>query len=490
MSGSDSASNENNIAQKAARGIFWSFLAYGASKGVTFLSLIFLARLLRKDDFGMLAAALVIFNFLNIFKELGLGAALIQRRGNIEEACNTVFTLNLATGFLLSLLILPIAPFVAAYFGDPQLTSSLRWLGTSFLINAIGSVHTVLLKRELDFRRKFLPDMGSALSKGTISIIMALSGYGVWSLVIGQLVSAMVSVILLWSVLPWRPRLVIDRAQVGPLLKYGFSIMGMEALAAVEENLVPLVVGRFCGIAILGVYSLAYRLPEVMLIGNLLLLTNIFFPVFSIIQDRPEEIAKGFLFTVRLVSIIAVPLSLGLIIAADSIVRVSYGNQWVEVIPALRLLAIYAWVYSIGFHAGDIYKAVGRPGILFKLSLLFVAIELVALLIGARYGLQGIVTGLLCAMIFYSITNLVVVTRFVNVTLVDILAELKPSMKAGLALTFFALAAQHLTSDMEAIIQLACITSAGGTAYAVVLWPTEKRNLRRIFQTIRSPGQN
>lgn len=480
----DNRSN-TEIARKAAHGVAWSLLAQGLTKGFALLTLSILAHLLMKDDFGLVAAAVVAVNYLAIFKDLGLGLALIQQRGDIEEAANTVFTLNLAMGFVLTITAFAFAPFVATYFGEPQLKPVLRWLGISFLINGVGAVHIVRLKRELDFRRKLIPDMGNAIVKGVASIIMALSGLGVWSLVYGQLAGAVVSVIIVWIILPWRPRISFNHTLAGSLLKYGGAIMGLDTIGVVSSNLTSIIVGKVCGMALLGVYTLAYRLPEVLLVGNLWVVAGVAFPAFSMMQNRPKEMYKGFLATVRLVGLIALPLCLGMLIAADPMIRVFFGQQWLEAIPILRILAICAWIQSIGFHVGDIYKAIGRPDILLKLSLLYLVIELAALLIGSRYGLLGIATGHLVATIILKYVYLKVATRLIDITFADILDELKPALKSGFVLAILAVAALQLTTVMSPVIRLMVAVVFGAAGYLAILWIIEKENILRLVRLIR-----
>src|SRR5215211_141483 len=269
--------NKQQIAQKTAWGLIWNFSAYFLGKIVVLITTSILARLLAKSDFGLVAVAVVAINYLSVLKDLGLGVALIQRKGDIQEAANTVFTINLFIGLVLSALIIPLAPFVAVYFRDPHVIPVLRWMGISFVINALGSVHTNWLIRDLDYRRKLVPELGSALIKGAISIGMAYLGYGVWSLVFGQIAGAVVSVILVWIILPWRPRLTLDRNVAGSLMKFGASVTAIDVLTQITDNLDYLIVGRVFGLVPLSIYSLAYRLPEMLFIGNLWVMGGVVF---------------------------------------------------------------------------------------------------------------------------------------------------------------------------------------------------------------------
>src|ERR1051325_10676976 len=385
--------SNHQIAQKTAWGFIWNFSAYFLGKIVVLITTSILARLLAKSDFGLVAVAVVAINYLSVLKDLGLGAALIQRKGDVQEAANTVFTINILIGISLSIISILLAPLVAVYFRDPHITPVLRWMGISFVINALGSIHTNWLIRDLKYRRKLIPDLGGALVKGAISIGMAYLGYGVWSLVFGQIAGAVASVILVWIIVPWRPRLILDRKLASGLMKFGASVTAIDILNEITDNIDYVIVGRLFGLVQLSIYTLAYRLPEMLLIGNLWVMGGVVFPAFSTVQDRPNELRRGFLASVQLVELIAVPICLGLLIAADPIVRVVFGDQWLEVIPLLRILAVYAWVYSLGYHVGGFYKAIGRPDISLKLSILTIIIIIPSLLIGAKFGIFGVAVG-------------------------------------------------------------------------------------------------
>lgn len=486
--------DQSQITRKAGRGFFWNFLTYGLGKLVVLITTSILARLLTKDEFGQVAIAVVAINYLSVIKDLGFGLALIQRRDDINRAADVVFTLNVIIGFVLSLIIIPLAPWFALYFNDPLVTSLLRWLGASFAINALGAVHNIWLMRDLDYRRRFIPSMGNTLIKGVVSIGMAYAGFGVWSLVFGQIAGAVGSVILVWIIFPWRPRISFDLKITRELMKFGVSVTVGDSLGVFIDNVDYIIVGKLFGLAELSVYTLAYRLPEMLLIGNLWVLNGITFPAFSSIQDKPAEMRQGVLAAIRLIQLIAVPISVGLFIAADPIVRVVFGDQWLEAIPVLRVLAVYAWVYSLGFHIGDVYKAIGRPDINLKLDLLTIFIVVPALLIGSRFGLIGIAWGHLIAVLIQRAITLALATRFVKIKIVDIIKELTPAFTGALVMVLFTSAAVFLTSNLNSFIQLILVVIVGMVSYLTVMWWLERDNLLGILRIFRpaanpNPGQ-
>jgi len=314
---------------------------------------------------------------------------------------------------------------------------------------------------------------------------MAYLGYGVWSLVFGQIAGAIASVILVWIILPWRPRLALNLKIATGLMKFGASVTVIDILNEITDNIDYVIVARLFGLVPLSIYTLAYRLPEMLLIGNLWVMGGVVFPAFSTVQDRPDELRRGFLASVRLVELIAVPICLGLLVAADPIVRVVFGDQWLDAIPVLRVLAVYAWIYSLGYHVGGFYKAIGRPDILMRLSILTIIIIIPSLLIGAKFGIIGVAIGHLVAILIRRIVSLALATRFVNVSILDIFGELQSSFLAALVMAPITLAVSYLTVNLNPFLQLISIVLSGATSYLGVLWWIERENVLQLLRIVK-----
>ena len=475
------------IARKTVHGIFWSYASFGLGKALVFLTTAILARLLTPNDFGIVAFATLTTEYLAVLKDLGLGAALIQRRQDVEEAANTVFTLNLLLGAGLTLAGMLAAPLVATFFREPLVTPILRWLSLTFIVNALGSVHVVRLQRELEFGRKLIPDLGRSVAKGIVSIGCALTGFGVRSLVFGQLVGVVVGVILAWVVFPWRPRLTINTNLASRLLKYGLSLMSLDAITAIGDNFDYLIIGRLFGNVPLGIYTLAYRLPELLGLNMLWVMAGALFPAYSSIQHQPDVLRRGFLTTLRFIEMLSVPICLGLILTADPLIRVAFGDQWLDAIPIVRVLAAYVLVVSTGFNVGDIYKAVGRPDILVKLGVLNLALLLPALWYGSHFGLIGVAFGHLAVSTCLTVICLTVATRFIKVTWGDILLQLKPSFLSGGALVLLVLPSLYLTAEAAPLLRLVVAACAGAVSYLGILWLLEHELLRQAGGVIGLP---
>jgi O-antigen/teichoic acid export membrane protein len=212
------------------------------------------------------------------------------------------------------------------------------------------------------------------------------------------------------------------------------------------------------------------------------------FPAYAAIQNQPEILRRSFLATVRFVEILCVPLAVGLVLVADPLVRVAFGGQWLAAIPIVRILALFVLVRSIGFNAGDVYKAMGRPDILVKLEVLNMAILAPALWFGASFGLLGVAWGHLLASLVRMTADAVIATRFIQLGPKDILLQLKPAFLGGVALALGVLPSLYLTAEAAPVVRLAVAIPIGAASYLGVLWILEQASLVRIGRMLGLPG--
>lgn len=486
--------SENNLARKTIHGIGWNYLAYGLGKLLSLATTAILARLLAPENFGLVAYVTVAITYLTIIKDLGLGAALIQRREDLEKASHTVFTLNLMVGLALTGISALAAPFVAAYFREPLVIPMLRWLGLTIFINSLGSVHMSRLQRDLKFHWRLIPLMGNILVKAAVSITLALMDYGAWALIFGQIAGSVVSVILVWMVVPWRPRLMLDKKMASKLFKFGSFIMVEDALSVAQENFDYLIVGRMFNQVSMGIYTLAYQLPEMLVITLFWVIGEVIFPAFSSIQNQPEKLKKSLLYTIRYIELVVTPLCLGLIVTADPLIRVIFGEKWLGVIPIMQILSLYALVLSIGFNMGDVYKAIGRPDILIKITLSTMVFRIFALWYGAQFGLIYVAVGHLAAAFIEVIIRLTVATRILHITFKEIISQLTAFIGGGILL-LVTVPLLYFTQETQPILRLVVLAAAGAISYAGSMWIIEREALIKVLSmagigTAKTPEQD
>jgi len=480
--------NNNNyhISYNAVRGLFWAYISRSSSKILVFVSIIILARVLLPSDFGKVAIALVTIGYLDTIGDFGVGAALIYEQKFKELASNITFFISIIGGILCFVIIQLTAPTIALFFKDPEIVSILRVLAWVFPITALGNTHDKLLQRDLAFKQRLIPEFARAFVKGILSIVLALLGLGVWSLVWGQLIGAFVATFVLWFVVPWRPELKFPRPLVRRMLRYGSHIVCVNILSALNHSIDFLIVGRMLGSAALGYYTMGFRVPEFVISMINRIVNRVAFPVYSKLQDDRIALQKAFLLTLKYVSILTIPAGCGLAFLAPTIVPTLFGSNWESSVPVVQGLALSITLRSLGSNAGNVYKATGRPQILTKLGLVRVAILVPALIFGTQFGIAGVAFAHMSVTGLGALLNLIIAARVLLIPMKSILVQFRPSILSSVPMVISLHILLPILSGFASIISLIISVIIGFGVYALFIWLISPDTVQKARITIVS----
>lgn len=478
--------DNRELAKITVKGTLWNYTSFVLSKGLIFVSTMILARILVPEDFGLLSMGLVAINYLDMLNELGVGPALIYQRGDLEKKSNVAFSMSLTVNVVLTLLAFLCAPLIASFFREPRVVPVIQALSLTFALSSIGSIHATRLKKELDFKKIFIPEIGKTIAKGGTSIVLALLGYGVWSLVIGQIAGILVSNILYWVIVPWRPKFDFDWHQMKALLGYGSQIILVDLLGMIHQNIDYLIIGRRMESTQLGYYTMAFRIPELVIINICHVVSRALFPAYSKLQNDLTALREGFLMTLRYVSLLTVPIGVGLYLLSSEFITLFFSAKWADSIPVMELLCLYAAVYSLSFNAGDIYKALGKPWILNAIGVVKLAITIPVLWYAAGISIVAVAAGQLIVNIFLTVLKLVIVSNIVKIKPLEILKALQPALTAAFVMF---LGLHFLKLEMATTPNLArmiVIPLAGGLLYISTLWLTNRKVVWSVLDLAKS----
>lgn len=416
------------FARTTIRGTLWVYAAMYSSKLLNLVLITILARLLSKEDFGVAGYAAVIVSFLD-FPALGIGPALIYFPRD-RQRTNTAFWLAIILGILMGIVMFVGAPLVGMYFRDDRAVPMTRWMALYFPLVGLGVVPSALLGKDLSFKRKFIPDLADGITKLVVSVSLALIGFGAISIVMGNVMNTFAATIVLWIVWKstWRPSLKIDWSYARPLLKYAGGIISVYGLGLLLLNVDYLIVGRYLGAAALGVYLLAFRVPEMMIKQFYSAVSEVLFPTYAKMREETHDFGVGFLTAMRYMSMLTIPMAVGLALVADPLVRTFFGDRWADAIPILSAISIYTLVRSLYFSAGDVFKAQGRPEIISRLHI-FNLILLVPALYWAAVYTQNLVIFAwtqVAVVLVVGVVRLWVAARLLNIRPVQYITTLRP----------------------------------------------------------------
>lgn len=356
------------LGTRTARAMVWVYASYVGGRVLVLVSTAILARLLSPRDFGLVAIALIVTVALETLKDLGLTQALIVASDEeAERRAPTIFFLTVGIGFLLWGVTAALAPFAAMLFDEPRVTPILIALGFNFVLRSLAATHYALAAKSLDFRKRTYAEAGDVAVRGLVSIGLALTGFGVWSIVVGYLVGTATLAVVLWATVPWRPRLELRLAGLSRMVRFGGSITGIDVMVAINRNVDLIAVGKVLGPSALGLYTLAFRVPELLVLNFAVVGGYVLFPAFATL-DR-EALRGAYLVAFRYTVALALPLTVAMTALADPIVLALFGDKWIDAVGAMQALALFAFTIALDIPAGTVYKASGRADVLLKLAI-------------------------------------------------------------------------------------------------------------------------
>ena len=305
------------------------------------------------------------------------------------------------TGFVVALIIILIAPIASHLLDNKVVHPVLSALTINLIILGFCGTPVAIARRNLNFRLLSILELFETIIFGIISIILALSGYGVWSLVIGKLSSRFLYALILHKTVGWRPKLRFSRESVNVLFKISAQFAGKNILDDLTKNLDYFIVGKFLGITALGFYARAYDLMTIPVNKLSRSLGSVLFPAFSKIQNDPNRLIRGLLKSTCLISITIFPILIGLQLTAYDLIPFVYGEKWLPTVLPLQIICFAGLFYTIDSPAVSLINAKGLLVDEIKRQLIHMILLVFAVLLGSRWGIVGVTWGVVFAAFIY-----------------------------------------------------------------------------------------
>lgn len=379
--------------------VFLSFLWGGVEKVslqlVTFVIGIILARLLSPADYGLIAMTTVFVAISQSVGDAGFSAALIRKQDRTELDYSTVFLINiLLSAFMCGLLVLA-SPYIADFYKEPLLKPIICLNGLYILLLSFLTVQSTRLLADLQFKQRSIINIITSLTVGVISLIMAYSGLGVWSLVYPQFVAVALGGILHWKFQHWFPKIQFSIKTAKEMFSFGSKLMLSNLLDTMYNNLVPIVIGKKMSSAQLGLYSRAQTfstLPSTTITG---VLAIVVFPVLSQIQSDDEKLYFFYRRMLRMVAYIVFPLMTGVAVLAHPLVITLVTAKWEQSVVLLQVLSIAMALYPIHGLNLNLLQVKGRSDLFLKLEVIKKVLGVLILIISMQHGVIAICLGIL-----------------------------------------------------------------------------------------------
>ena len=449
-----------SLKQQVVKGVSWNIFEQIARQCISIGITVVLARILSPKDYGLVALSAVFTGFIWLFGNLAMGSAIIQRKEINDDYLSTSFWTSVASAVVLYLVLCAIAPFTADYYNQPLLKSIIMVSGIGLLISPLYVIHKSLLTKDLAFGKLAIMQTVNAMVSSGASLIIALLGFGVWSLVLGSLVSGILYVPALWYMVKWRPKAVFKRDCFRDLFGFSSYLLAFNTFNYFARNFDNLIIGKFLGAGVLGIYSIAYEWMMKPLKQISWSLTRVMFPAFSTIQDDLVRVRSAVLKMVSVISFITFPMMTGLLMVAPELILVVLGPKWEGVIVPLQLLCLIGALQSIGTIVGSIFNSQGRSDLQFKTGVVTSIGHVVGFLIGIRWGLTGLIKAYICTNLIFFFYNQHYVNRLIGLDMPTFLKPMRMPALNSLIMGLLLLAYRYLNDSLLHMNQILFLVSS------------------------------
>lgn len=384
----------DNLKTKTAKGVAWGFTDNMIGTGILAVVNIILANILSPEEFGLIGMTSIFITLSTVFVDSGFTGALTRKKVVDADDLNTVFYFNIGTSAAFYLLLYLTAPLIARFFAQPVLTDIIRVIGLSLIAVAAGTIQKILLIRKIDFKTQALVSLISSLASGVTGIVMALRGYGVWSLVALQLCRTVLTSVLLWVFARWRPSLRFSAASFRDMFTFGGRLLVTSVINTLWTEIYSLIIGKIYSPSALGQYSRADKFKNFVTSNIGIVVQRVSYPVLSSIREeegRQVRIYRKILKTTLLLSSAAV---LGLAAIAKPAVLILIGEKWLPSIHYLQILCFSGLFLPVMIISANVINANGYSDKTLRLEVFKTVLTAVPVAMGLARDIEFLLWGM------------------------------------------------------------------------------------------------
>jgi len=415
----------HNLKAEGTKAFIWDFLGKIAMQGTSFILTIFLARLLVPSDFGLIALVMVILGIAGIFADIGLNSALIQRKRVLEIHYSSVFYFNIVVAFTLTLLTFFLAEIIATFYNNQSLVLLIQVASLSFILSSINSVHISQFIKKLNFKVLTEITFISSFLGGIVGVIMAFQGFGVWSLLIQNLLSSIIRSILVWHISTWRPCLIFSWKALSQLWVFGFRMFLSALLEQIFNRLDFMIIGKLFPPAILGFFQRAKSLDMLVISYASGSLMSVLFPVLSKIKNDLPRFKNIIIKSLGIICFVTFFLLGFLFLVSEELIVMLFTEKWLPSVAFFNILIWSGFAYPISALLVSILSSRGNSKAFLHVEVYKKILFAMNLYIGFLWGIEGYLYGLIIVSIGAVYLNILFASKEIDIAQV---AFIRPIM--------------------------------------------------------------
>lgn len=397
-----------SLKSKATKGIMWSSIERFSTQGIQFLIMIIMARLLTPKDYGLIGMVTIFLAVSQSLIDSGFSQALIRKQKRTDVDNSTVFYFNIVVSSILYIILFICAPLVADFYNQPELTNVMRVICFGVVLNSLAVVQRALLTVKIDFKTQAKASLSAAIFSGCIGIFLAYKNFGVWALVVQQLLNLSTNTLLLWIFSHWRPKAIFSWHSFKELFTFGSKLLASGIIDTLYRNIYPIVIGKLFNASSLGHYTRAQQFSEFLSSNVTGIIQRVTYPILCGIQNDTKSLETIYRKFLKLSAFVIFPLMIGLAAVAKPLVHIMLGPQWDFCGQLLQVLCFSMMWFPIHAINLNLLQVKGRSDLFLRLEIIKKALGISVLCITAPYGLIYMCYG----QIFNSLIALIINTYY------------------------------------------------------------------------------
>lgn len=425
-----------SLKNKAISSVIWTVIDSFLLKGMSFLAVIFLARWLGPDDFGLMGMIAIFIAIGTSITDGGLSSSLIRTKNPEESDFSTVFILNLFFSIIVYLLLFIISPLISEFFNQPILINIIRIYCLSLIISAFSAVQLARLTSMLDFKSIAKYNLPGVLLSTILGLYIGWMGYGVWSLVWMNLSNQIFKTIVLWFSTNWRPSLKFNKNKAKFHYTYGYRLTISNLMNTIFQYIYNIVIGKFYSVKELGFYERSKSFNDYPIWIITAVVSKVSYPLLVSVSHDKNKLSVLYKKILGITFFVSVPLMFGISAISYPLIKFVLGDEWLEAVPYFEILCFGTMFYPVHAYNLNIFKVFGRSDLFLKLGILNRVVVIFSVLIGIQFGIFG----LLWSTVFSSILSLYINTYYskemINYSAFSQLKDLFPTYIIGLIMYF------------------------------------------------------
>ncbi|MFH1055765.1 MAG: lipopolysaccharide biosynthesis protein [Candidatus Altiarchaeota archaeon] len=462
--------DESLLRKKVVKGSMWVFALRVLQVLFNTARLVVLARIIAPNDFGLMGVALLTMTALETFTETGFQTALIQKSANIRRYLNTAWTVSVIRGLILFTTLFFTAPYFAGFFNVPEGKTIIQAVGVAVLFKSLINVGVIYFQKDLDFRREFTYQFAGTAADFTIAVSSAIVFRNVWALALGYVAGNLTRCIVSYLVHPYRPSFNLNLRRARGLFGFGKWVLGSSVLIFLITQGDNIVVGKLIGATALGLYQMAYLISNTPATEVTNVISQVTFPTYSKLQHRLSKLRQAYLKALGATAFVSFLMAGLIFILAPEFTRTFLGQEWMPMVPAIKILCLYGAVRSLNATVGPVLYSIGRPEVQTMLSgVQLAAMALTIYPLTMRFGIIGVSFSVL----FAGGLSLVLIVRELRSTIKveyrDFLRVISAPI-LGVIVMFTAANLANAILPFSVIVKFLAVASSSAISYLAALY--------------------